>query len=198
MKENEKEQVIPEIRSYSGIATPKTNGRQISGYAVVFGTQSQILYDAGSGRMFKEIIDTRAITPELLKQSDVKALLEHSAERLLARCKNGTGTLTLRIDTMGLFYCFEAPHTADGDFALEMIKRGDISGSSFAFKANDKDCTWTKPGEIWIRKVNKISVLYDVSIESDPAYTETSVTAERMRKLDDNWKVQIEILRRKI
>ncbi len=64
-----------EVRSYSGIATPKTNGRQISGYAVVFNQQSEILYDAVNNRMFKEIIDGKAITPELLKRSDVKAVL---------------------------------------------------------------------------------------------------------------------------
>ena len=187
-----------EVRSYSGIATPKTNGRQISGYAVVFNQQSQILYDATNNRMFKEIIDTRAITPELLKRSDVKCVLEHNPEKLLARCKNGTGTLSLRIDTRGLFYYFEAPHTADGDFALEMIKRGDISGSSFKFTASPNDCTWTKQGEIWMRKVNKLSGLYDVSIVTDPAYTETSVSVEGMRKRDDNWKWKLEVLRRKL
>ena len=188
-----------EIRSYSGIATPKTNGRQISGYAVVFNQQSEILYDAVNNRMFKEIIDGKAITPELLKHSDVKAVLEHSAERLLARFKNSTGTLSLRVDTRGLFYYFEAPHTADGDFALEMIQRGDITGSSFKFTATPKDCTWTKQENgIWVRRVNKISGLYDVSIVSDPAYSETSVSVEGMAKRDNSWKIQLEILRRKI
>ena len=188
-----------EVRSYSGIATPKTNGRQISGYSVVFGVQSEILYDTVNNRMFKEIIDPKAITPELLKRSDVKAVLEHSAERLLARYKNGTGTLSLRIDTRGLFYYFEAPHTADGDYALEMIKRGDITGSSFKFTATPKDCTWTKQENgIWVRRVNKISGLYDVSIVSDPAYSETSVSVEGMAKRDNRWKVELELLRRKI
>ncbi|MEB3372534.1 HK97 family phage prohead protease [Bacteroides sp. CR5/BHMF/2] len=37
----------------------------------------------------------------------------------------------LELDDYGLKYRFEAPSTPDGDFAVEMIKRGDIFGSSF-------------------------------------------------------------------
>ena len=171
-----------EIRSYSGeFATPKTNGRQISGYAVVFNQQSEILYDATNNRMFKEIINHGAITPELLKRSDVRGLLEHNRERLLARYRKGVGTLNLRIDGRGLLYSFLSPNTTDGNFALEMVNRGDITGSSFAFRADDKDCTWTKDSVgMWTRKVNKISGLYDVSIVSDPAYNQTSVTVEHI------------------
>ena len=188
-----------EIRSFSGaLATPKTNGRRISGYAVVFGVKSEIMYDGATGRMFQEIIESAAITSELLNRSDVKAVLEHDVQRLLARSKNGSGTLTLKIDNRGLFYSFEAPNTTEGEFALQMIKRGDITGSSFKFSTNEADSTWTKDSTgLWLRKVKRIKGLYDVSIVSDPAYNQTSVTVERMAKRDDSWEVQNQLLRLK-
>ena len=189
-----------EIRSFSGeLATPKTSARKISGYAVVFGVKSEIMYDAKTGRMFQEIIEPGAITHDLLKRSDIKAVLHHDPQKLLARSNKGTGTLTLIIDSRGLFYSFEAPHTTDGNDAIEMIKRGDISGSSFKFSLNEADSTWTKDSTgLWLRRIKRIKGLYDVSITTDPAYNQTSVTVERMAKRDDSWKVQLEILRRKI
>ena len=188
-----------EIRSFSGnLATPKTNGRRVSGYAVVFGVKSEIMYDGATGRMFQEIIEPGAITPDLLKRSDVKGVIEHNNQRLLARSKNGSGTLTLKIDNRGLFYSFEAPNTTEGEFALQMIKRGDITGSSFKFSTNEADSTWTKDSTgLWLRKVKRIKGLYDVSIVSDPAYNQTSVTVERMAKRDDSWEVQNQLLRLK-
>ena len=189
---------MTELRSFSGdLATPKTSGRKISGYAVVFNVKSGVLYDPENRRMFQEIIEPGAITPELLKRSDVKCVLEHDPQKLLARFRNGAGTLLLRIDSKGLFYSFEAPRTSEGDYALEMVKRGDITGSSFKFSVNEKDSTWTKQGEVWIRKIKKLKGIYDVSIVSDPAYSQTSVTVERMAKRDDSWKVSLELLKLK-
>ena len=187
---------MTELRSFSGdLATPKTSGRKISGYAIVFNVKSGVMYDSENRRMFEEVIEPGAITHDLLKRSDVKAVLHHDPQKLLARSNKGTGTLTLTIDSRGLFYSFEAPHTTDGNDALEMIKRGDISGSSFKFSLNERDSTWTKQGEVWIRKIKSFRQLYDVSIVSDPAYSQTSVTVERMAKRDDSWKVSLELLK---
>lgn len=188
-----------EIRSFSGaLATPKTNGRRISGYAVVFGVKSEIMYDGATGRMFQEIIEPGAITSELLNRSDVKAVLEHDVQKLLARSNKGRGTLNLAISNKGLHYSFDAPHTSAGDYAIEMVKRGDITGSSFKFSTNEADSTWTKDSTgLWLRKVKRIKGLYDVSIVSDPAYNQTSVTVERMAKRDDSWEVQNKFLRLK-
>lgn len=189
-----------EIRSFSGnLATPKTNGLRISGYAVVFGVKSEIMYDATTGRMFQEIIEPGAITPDLLNRSDVKAVLEHDIQKLLARSNKGRGTLTLKIDNRGLFYSFEAPNTTEGEFALQMIKRGDITGSSFKFSTNESDSTWTKDSTgLWLRRIKRIKGLLDVSITTDPAYNQTTVTVERMNKRDNSWQVNLEILKRKI
>ena len=188
---------MTELRSFAGIATPQMSGRKISGYAIVFNVKSGVMYDSENRRMFQEVIEPGAVTHDLLKRSDVKAVLHHDPQKLLARSNKGTGTLTLTVDSRGLFYSFEAPRTTDGNDALEMIKRGDISGSSFAFRLNERDCSWTKQGEVWIRKIKSFRQLYDVSIVSDPAYSQTSVTVRSMEKRNESWKVNLELLKQK-
>ena len=79
----------------------------------------------------------------------------------------------------GLRYSFEAPNTADGDYAVEMVGRGDISGSSFAFRAKDSDTEWVKEGNLWVRTIKRFSLLRDVTITTDPClYSKTLVTLE--------------------
>ena len=131
-----------EIRSYTELGAPKVgDGRIIEGYAVVFGQESRVLYDREKQRAFVEVIEKGAITEELLRSCDVIALLDHNKQRLVARSNRGAGTLSLELDDYGLKYRFEAPSTPDGDFAVEMIKRGDIFGSSFAYALYEKDKT---------------------------------------------------------
>lgn len=165
-----------EIRSFGGVATPTIQGRTVSGYAIVFNSKSEILSDWETRRRFREIISPKAVSNELIQKSDIKMLLEHNRNRLLARSKQGKGSLRWSIDHRGVLYSFEAPKTADGDFAVEMLRRGDISGSSFAFYVAEDGDTWRKDGEIWVRTINKIGMLTDFSIVSDPAYSETSAS----------------------
>ena len=163
-----------EIRSFTGAAAPTIQGRTITGYAIVFNSLSEVMMDWESRRRFREIISPKAVSNELIQKSDIKMLLEHDKNRLLARSKQGKGSLKWSIDHRGVLYSFEAPKTADGDFAVEMLRRGDISGSSFAFYVAEDGDTWRKDGEIWVRTINKIGMLTDFSIVSDPAYSETS------------------------
>ena len=204
-----------EIRSFGELAAPRlkrsSDGeetRTIEGYAVVFNTRSQLLPDYNVYRLVQEVIDPAAIDENLLRSCDIKALLEHNQNRMLARSYNGAGTLTLTKDERGIKYSFEAPDTAEGNYALEMVKRGDLFGSSFAYttdEAVDGSVTYTKEGDNLIRTVHKIDKLYDVSIVSDPAYLDTSVTARSLDKAlnipepkqeNDEWKVDVEALNR--
>lgn len=175
-----------EIRSFTELGAPKVGeGRIIEGYAVVFGQESRVMYDKEKQRAFVEVIENGSITEELLRSCDVKALLEHNKQRLLARSNFGAGTLSLELDGYGLKYRFVAPNTPDGDFAVEMIKRGDIFGSSFAYFANDKDksrVTYSMKGGLLTRVVHKIDRITDVSPVSDPAFYGTDVT---VRSMDD-------------
>ena len=175
-----------EIRSFTELGAPKAgDGRVIEGYAVVFGQESRVMFDKEKQRAFIEVIEKGAIMKDLLRNCDVKALLDHNKQRLLARSNRGEGTLSLELDDYGLKYRFEAPNTPDGDFAVEMIKRGDIFGSSFAYAANEKDktkVTYSMKDGLLLRTVHKIDRISDISPVVDPAFYGTDVT---VRSIED-------------
>lgn len=155
-----------EIRSMNQQIT--TNGRTIEGYAIVFNSESR---DFGG---YTEVIDPSAINDEVLRNSEVLALLDHNKDRgILARSRNGVGSLTLSIDEKGLKYSFEAPNTQLGDELLEGIKRGDITTSSFSFTMDEYH--WEERGDHAVRVVTKINNLYDVSPVYIEAYPDTTV-----------------------
>lgn len=56
-----------EVRSYKGIGTPTIAGRTISGYAIVFNSQSQIMIDYKESRSFREVIKNENYTEKELK-----------------------------------------------------------------------------------------------------------------------------------
>jgi hypothetical protein len=108
----------------------------------------------------------------------VLCLLNHNEDRgVLARSNKGEGSLTLEIDEIGLKYTFEAPNTALGDELLEGLRRGDITTSSFAFTVG-KD-SWSKMEDgTYLRTINSINELFDVSPVYRAAYDATSVKAD--------------------
>lgn len=141
--------------------------RTVEGYALLFDTPSD-------GLSFTEVIQRGALDGVLAK-SDVFAILNHDQRRgILARSRNGQGSLTLSVDSKGLKYRFEAPKTALGDELLENIRRGEIQESSFCFDV-EKD-TWERQKDgNWKRTIEKIGNLYDVSPVYNGAYSKTSV-----------------------
>jgi hypothetical protein len=127
------------------------------------------VYDSRSNNLggFYEFIERGAFTEELIANSDVRALINHDPNLILAR--NTSGTLNLTADERGLKYEFEMPETSYGkDLAISM-KRGDITQSSFAFTVAEDDWSTDDEGNN-IRTIKKIDRLYDVSPVTYPAY----------------------------
>lgn len=181
-----------EIRSLEGEIKMVGEDRVIEGYAVVFNSRSNELWDFGNGS-FVEVIEREAITPELVASSDVKALLYHNRERVLGRSNKGAGSLTLELDDHGLKYRFMAPNTADGDTAVELVKRGDISGSSFAFTVATGGSRMEKQADgTVLRTITKISGLYDITLTPDPAYSDTSVAVREAQAQESELSEQSE------
>lgn len=146
--------------------TPES--RIVSGYAVKFESESQ---DMG----FIEIIKKGAITEETIMNSDIFARFNHNEDTVLARSRYGEGSLALELREDGLYYEFEAPHTALGDELLEHLKRGEITTSSFAFTIVEDGDRWYKREDgTLVREILKINRLYDVSPVYEPAYLATS------------------------
>ena len=171
-----------EIRSFNIELRDEPESRHIEGYGSVFNERS---LDLGG---FVEMIAPGAFDG-VIERSDVKCYLDHNPEKgILARSRNGKGSLSLVVDEKGLQYSFDAPHTNLGDEVVEGLKRGDYSQSSFAFTVDDE--VWTKEADgTYLRTITKIGGLYDVSIVANPAYEGTSVA---LRSLDA-FKAQEEI-----
>ncbi len=195
-----------EIRSFGGNAAPKiVDERTIEGYAVVFEQESQVIYNKQKRNFFIEVIKRGAITDELLQNCDIKALVENDRSRLLARSFKGKGSLELSVDDHGVKYRFVAPNTADGDYAVEMIRRGDVFGSSFAYLTNEGSNVEYKRLEngLALRQVNKIDMLFDVSPVADPAYMGTEVSVRSLQEvlqekeppIDESYKEEVKQLR---
>lgn len=163
-----------EIRTID-IAPQSTEEGVIEGYAVVYGVESRVLTDWDGE--FIEIIEPGAVTEDLIRKSDVKALFNHNQNYLLARSVQGDGTLGLKADERGLFFRFQSPNTTAGRDVRELVQRGDIRGCSFAFTVNEKDVRYEWRGDQRVRIVSKLSGLYDVSLVVEPAYVQTSVDA---------------------
>lgn len=153
--------------------------RTITGYAILFNTPSATLYEDGE-EVIREVISPSAVTKELLDQSDIKMTLFHDRHLILARSKSGAGSLTYHIDSKGVSFEFDAPHTVDGDKAVELVKRGDIDGCSFMFSTRYYDEDYVSRSVSAQNgkyektfTVNKITGIYDFTLTPDPAYSDT-------------------------
>lgn len=160
-----------EIRNttFQVIANEDDEKRTVEGYALLFGVNSDNLG-------FEEVIERGALDG-VLGKSDVFALLNHDRSKgILARAKNGKGSLSLEVDSKGLKYRFEAPKTALGNELLENLRRGEIDQSSFAFTVADGGEKWERQKNgIWKRTISKFERIYDVSPVYNAAYSKTSV-----------------------
>lgn len=160
-----------EIRNttFQVTANEEDEKRTVEGYALLFGVNSDNLG-------FEEVIERGALDG-VLGKSDVFALLNHDRSKgILARAKNGSGSLSLEVDTKGLKYRFEAPKTALGNELLENLRRGEIDQSSFAFTVADGGEKWERQKNgVWKRTISKFERIYDVSPVYNAAYSKTSV-----------------------
>ena len=172
--------------------------RKVVGTPIVFGVRSNNLTPWSSYREVYEVMEPGCISDELLRESDIVLNLNHSNKvtDILGRCQNGEGTLKLTRNLRDIGAECDIPETSAGNDTLVLIKRGDISGMSFAFEDDYED---SENGvsyermknedhdgkEVWVRHVKRVTALYDVSIVTHPAYEQTSVaTREQSEAID--------------
>jgi HK97 family phage prohead protease len=162
--------------------------RVVDGEPIIFGVRSVNLTPWSSTRKVYEVLEPGCITKELLQRSDVVFNINHSnmVTDVLGRYRNtAKDTLKLELTQRNVKSSCDLPKTNAANDTLELIKRGDISGMSFAFIDDWED---TENGvsyertnevedgkEVWIRHVKRIVELFDVSIVTHPAYEQTSV-----------------------
>lgn len=138
----------------------------IEGYAFKFNTTTTI------GSFFREEILPGSADDVL--NDDIRCLINHDPNYVLARSNKGEGTLKLTIDEIGLKYRYETPNLSYAKDLEENIRLGNISQSSFAFGIDEERWTELK-GETPLRQIIKFKRLYDVSPVTYPAYQDTTV-----------------------
>ena len=178
--------------------------RTIIGMPIVYGQRSVNLTPGSEDREVYEVLEAGFISPELLQRSDVVLNLNHSNKvtDILGRFRNSErDTLTLELLAQGMACRCAMPNTNNANDTLELMRRGDIDGMSFAFndnphdresviyeRTNERSADGKK--EVWLRRVLRATGLYDVSIVTHPAYAQTSVVTrefadEIMREIDE-------------
>ena len=173
--------------------------REIEGRPIVFGVRSVNLTPWSSTRKVYEILEPGCISRELLAKSDVILNLNHSNKvpDVLGRYRNSDkDTLSLVLRGDGIDCRCDLPKTNNANDTLELMKRGDITGMSFAFEDDWEDSengvSYEKTNdiedgkEVWLRHVKKITALYDVSIVTNPAYEQTTVGLREASEAIDN------------
>ena len=163
--------------------------RTIIGYAILFNVPSAPLWSDDDSEA-REMIAPEAVTKELLDAQDIKMTMFHDNHALLARSNKGDGTLSYTVDDKGVMFEFNAPNTVDGDKALELVRRGDISGCSFAFTTHyfDRDFV-ERQSSVAANGVNNITYkvkaitgIYDFTLAANPYYPDTSVEVRELTK----------------
>jgi hypothetical protein len=148
-----------------------TENPKLVGYAAKFNRDS---VDLGG---FIERIAPGAFK-NAIATSDVRCLANHDPNLVLGR--NTNGTLRLAENKTGLKFDVDLPNTTTGRDWAESVKRGDVSGCSFAFTT--KTDRWTYPDDgPALREILEIEELFDVGPVTYPAYPDTAVA---MRSLD--------------
>lgn len=157
--------------------------RTITGYAILFNTPSAPLWSDEDSEA-REIIAPEAVTKELLDGCDIKFTMFHDRQLILGRSNKGSGTLEYFVDEKGVGFNLELPKSPNGDEALELVSRGDISGCSFAFTTRYWDRDFVERSTKMVNgtqmityKVKAITGVYDFTLAADPAYPDTSVEA---------------------
>ena len=161
-----------EVRSHKAIIEKREfrmenaeyEGNTIRGYAAVYNSDSEWMggfYEQIATGAFDEVMD-----------NDTRAYFNHDENLLLGRVSSGT--LRLGSDERGLYYEVDLPNTSYANDLVELMKRGDVNQSSFAFLI-DRDRWEERDGKTY-RIIEKVSRLLDVSPVAQPAYE--SATSE--------------------
>lgn len=139
----------------------------ISGYFSVFNSNYEIW--PGATESIAETAFEGALS------DDIRCLIDHETRLVLGR--NKAGTLTLKTDSRGLWGEVRINRNDQDAMNLyERVKRGDVDQCSFGFEILDEEFEDRGESVHWtIKKVK----LYEVSVVTFPAYTDTEVSARK-------------------
>ena len=180
----EKENRIYRAREFR---TDGQDGKIIEGHAAVFGQMTNI------GDCFYEVIEHGAFNG--CDISDAVLVVNHD-ERSLPLARTQSGTLTLKVDDVGL--AIRAKLDVENNLAAKAlwsaVNRGDIRGMSFSFQVDAEE--WQDiDSEMPTRHITKIRKIFDVSAATFPAYEVTDISARAKVTLNQAHKELTEKMR---
>jgi len=145
----------------------------IEGYPIVFNQET----DMGEWR---EVIDPSTVSDEKMLR-DVALMVGHdfgSIPLAHSRRNNGNGTMQLTAADDGVFMraALDVANNPKAKEAYSAVKRGDLSGMSFAFTVNSEH--WEElDSEKPLRRITGFGRIFECSLVAFPAYPGTSVQA---------------------
>lgn len=159
---------------------------RIEGYFAVFNS----IYNIWDGA--EEMIAPGAFSNTLA--DDIRALIDHETMYVLGR--NTAGTLELLQDERGLWgSVLINPNDQDAMNLYARVQRGDVSQCSIGFEIIREESEVFPDGKIrWTIEEIK---LYEVSVCTFPAYSETSVKARKSdyeeikKRKTDAWRAEM-------
>lgn len=183
-----------EIRSYDFDVRAKEDeehGTYLEGQPIVYNSRTDLgLYD--------EIIEVGALKNTNLK--DVRFLVNHDFNMIpLARSRNNTKNSTMQMtvndEGMSIRVNLDVEGNAKAKELYSAVKRGDISGMSFAFYIDKEEWEDLKT-EHPTRRIKSISEIFEVSAVTFPAYEDTNISARQNKMVLESAKDVLESARR--
>lgn len=154
------------LQNPSSNSTTKATVGTACGYAIRYGEPSHAM----KGHL--EYIEAGAATRSVESGDDISAIFEHETRMLLGR--TSAGTLRLHEDNQGVYYEVDLPDTTVGRDLATLLKRGDITGSSFGFTEGVSN--WSQNEHNYpVRSITDLK-LHHISPVTTPAYP--TATAE--------------------
>ena len=157
----------------------------IQGRAVVFDVESDMGW-------FTEKIDRHAF--DHTNMSDVVLNFNHNNDLLLAGTRNGSLQLSVRDNGVDVDRG-EIIDTSTGRDVLKLVRSGLINKMSFCFVIADGGERWEERNGREYRTITNVESLFDVSLVTFPAYSQTS--AYLARSADDLAEIHKALMQRR-
>ena len=163
-----------EIRAFEFEVRAEENeehGHFLTGQPIVYNSKTDMGW-------YDEVIDSGALDETDLK--DVRFLVNHNTDMIpLARSRNNNANSTMQLEVvpdvgMNIRVDLDTENNADAKSLWSAVGRGDITGMSFMFIA-DEDAWEDIDTDHPTRHLRSIKRIFEVSAVTFPAYSATSI-----------------------
>ena len=185
-----------EVRAFTFEVRAEENeqhGTYITGTPIVFGQETDLGW-------YREKIDKDALTETDLK--DVRFLIGHNDRGIpLARSRNNNENSTMQMTVtdrgMEIRVDLDTENNAEARALYSAVKRGDMSGMSFAFTV-DKDSWEDIDTDTPKRTIMSVRKVFEVSAVAFPAYEGTDIQVASEGSTLDSVRASLESARKQL